>query len=96
MPSGTPGSLAPQVGEDPVGLLRQRAVGQQVEGPDVAAPGVVNVEHAFIGGEGEAVGHDKVIDEQAQGAQIGRDAVHAGKGQVPLLGRQVAGPGSVK
>ena len=43
---GNAGLVAAQVGEDAVGLLRERAVGQQVEGPDVAAPRVVDVEHA--------------------------------------------------
>jgi hypothetical protein len=44
---GDAGLVAPQVGEDPIDLLRQDAVGQQVEGSDVAAPGVVNGEHVF-------------------------------------------------
>src|SRR5262249_56262738 len=50
---GHAGLAATQVGKDPVSLLCESAVGQHVEGADVAAPGVVNVEHAFIGREGE-------------------------------------------
>src|SRR5213592_2714042 len=67
--------------------------GLQVESPDVTTPRVVNVEHAFIRGEGETVGQEKVINEKGQGAQIGCNAIHAGKRQVPLLGWQGARPG---
>src|SRR6266700_6267435 len=52
---GHAGLATPQLGKDPVSLLGEGTVGQQVEGADVATPGVVNVEHAFIGGEGEPV-----------------------------------------
>ena len=64
MPSGTPGSSPRRSAKTRSVCFASSAVGQQVEGPDVAAPGVVDVEHAFIGGEGEAVGHDKVIDDR--------------------------------
>src|SRR2546422_9856 len=89
---GDAGFVAPELGEDPIRLLRERAVGQQVECPDVSAPSVVDVEHRFIRREGEAVGQHEVGNEQAHRAQIGRDAVHSGKGQIPLLGSQGAGP----
>jgi len=55
-------------------------LGLQVKGPNRASPGVVNVQHAFIRREGEAVGQDKVVDEQGKRAQIGCDAVHTRKG----------------
>ena len=84
--------VAAQIGKDAVGLLRERAVGHQVEGADVAAARIVDVEHLLVRREGEAVGHDKVADQQRHRAEIGRDAIHAGEGQVPLLGRGGAGP----
>src|SRR5215471_1407395 len=90
---GNPGLAAAQVGEDAVGVLGQGAAGQKVEGANVRAARVVDVEHGLIGGEGEAVGQHEVRGEQAQGAQIGRDAVDTGEGQVPLLGGGRAGPG---
>src|SRR5262245_28397335 len=58
----------------------------------MATPGVINVQHTFIGREGETVGQEKIIAEQREGAQIGREAVHTGEGQVPLLGREGTGP----
>src|ERR1051325_4340247 len=39
---GHAGLAAPQLGKDPVSLLREGAVGQQVEGADVATPGGAN------------------------------------------------------
>ena len=59
--------VAPQVGEDPVGLLREETIGHQGESPDVATPRVVNIEHALIGGEGQAIGDDEVVNEQSEG-----------------------------
>jgi hypothetical protein len=55
----------------------------------VAAPRIVDVEQAFIGGEREPVGGDERVGDERHGAEIGRDAVHAGKLQVPLLGDDV-------
>src|SRR3984893_16784756 len=55
---GHAGFRAAQVGKDPVAPLRDDAVGEQVEGPDVPAPEVVDVEHAFIRRESEPVGKD--------------------------------------
>ena len=73
-------------------MLRQRAVGQQLESADLGAPRVVDVEHRLIGREGEAVWQYKIADQKAHAAEIGGDAVDAGKGQVPLLGRGRTGP----
>src|SRR6202043_799611 len=79
------GLAAAQIGKDAVGVLGERAVGQQLESTDVGTPRVVDVEHFFIGREGEAIGQYKVVDQQAHCAEIGGDAVDAGKGQIPLL-----------
>ncbi len=78
-----------QVGENPVGLLCQETIGQDLEGPDVAAPRIVDVEHAFVRRERKTVGRDERVGDERHGAEIGRDAVHAGKLQVPLLGDDV-------
>src|SRR5260370_15432530 len=52
----------------------------------MSAARIIDVEPRFIGGKGEPVGQDKVAHQQAYRAEIGGDAIHAGKGQVPLLG----------
>src|SRR6266446_1545418 len=83
---GNTGLGAPQINKDAVGLFREGAVGHQVESPDVSAARIIDVEHRFIGRKSEAVRHDKVADQQAHGAEIRADAIHTGKGQVPLLG----------
>src|SRR6202030_3943773 len=81
-----PGLAAAQINKDTISLFREGAVGHQVECPDMSAARIIDVEHRFIGRKGEAVGQDKVADQQAYRAEIGGDTVHAGKGQVPLLG----------
>src|SRR6516225_6381691 len=86
------GLVAAQIGKDPVGVLGERAIGQQLEGANVAAARVVDVEDIFIGRKGEAIGQHEVADQQGHRAEVGRDAVDAGKGQVPLLGCGRAGP----
>ena len=89
---GDAGLVAAQIDEDPVGLLGERAVGHQIEGADVPAARIVDVEHALIRREREPVGHHEIADQQGHRAEIGRDAVDAGEGQVPLLGAARAGP----
>src|SRR5205823_12863424 len=46
---GDAGLATAQIGKYPVGVLGKRAVGQQLESADVAAPRVVDVEHRLIG-----------------------------------------------
>ena len=53
------GLAAAEIGEEPLGLLCERAVGQHVKRPDLATPGVDDVEHALIRGEREPVRPDK-------------------------------------
>ena len=53
---------------------------------------VVDVEDAFVGREGEAVGQDEIVGEEAQRAEVGGHPVDPGILQVPLLGRGRAGP----
>ena len=89
---GHAGLAAAQVGEHPVALLGERAVGLDVEGADMAAAGVVDIEHALVRREREPVGEDEIIDEEAERAEVGREAIDAGEGQVPLLGRGGAAP----
>src|SRR5580693_5300717 len=84
---GDAGLAAAQIGKDPVGVLGERAVGQQLESTDMTAPRVVDVEHRLIRREGQAVGQYKIVDQEAHTAEVGGDAVDAGKGQVPLLRR---------
>ena len=93
MPSGTPGSLPRRSAKTRSVCLASMPLGSSVEGPDVAAPRVVDVEDLLVGRERQAVGQHEVVDEQAHGAQIGREAVDPGERQVPLLGRGWAGPG---
>ena len=54
----------------------------------MAPPRVVDVENALVGREGQAVGNHEVVHQQRDAAQVGCDAVDAGVGQVPLLGRR--------
>jgi hypothetical protein len=61
MPSRAAGLAATQVREDPVGLLRKRAVGNVVEGSDLATPRIDDVEARFHGREREPVGLDNTI-----------------------------------
>src|SRR5580693_7723857 len=49
------GLAAAQIGKDPVGMLGERAVGQQLESTDMTAPRVVDVEDRVIRREGQAV-----------------------------------------
>src|SRR4030095_16845946 len=46
---------AAELGEDAVGLLRERAVGQELEGPDVAAARIGDVQHLLVRRGGEAL-----------------------------------------
>src|SRR5262249_3610478 len=50
---------------------------------------VDDVEHALIRGEREPIRPDKIVAQEGYGAEIGRDAVDAGKGQIPLLRNEV-------
>ena len=53
---------------------------------------VVDVEHALVRREREPIGQHEVVDEQGIRAEIGGEAVDTGEGEVPLLGREGAGP----
>src|SRR6516162_1818782 len=64
-----------EVGKHMVGLTRQRSVRCHVKGANVATPRIVDVEHAFVGREGKAVRREEIVDQQRDGAEIGRDAV---------------------
>ena len=86
-PVGDAGFAAAQIGEDAVGVPGQHAARQQLEGADVAAPRVIDIEDFFFRREGEPVGQDKIVDQQAQRPEIGGDAIDPGKGEVPLVGR---------
>jgi hypothetical protein len=74
-----------QVRKYAIGLPRQRAVRRQIERPYVPAPGVVDVEDAFVRRERKAVGNDEIIDEQCQRAEVGGDPVDALIRQVCLV-----------
>ena len=41
-----------------------------------AAPEIVDIDHVFIGRKGKSVGEDHVVEQQRDGAEIGRDAIH--------------------
>ena len=56
---------AAKLREHAISLTRQRAVRRHIEGPNVPAPTVVNVKHAFVRREGKAVGGEEVVDEGA-------------------------------
>src|SRR6516165_968184 len=58
----------------------------------MAAPRVVDVEHALVGRKGEPVGHDEIIDQQGQLAEVRGHPVDPGKCQIPLLRRGWMGP----
>jgi len=90
------GLITPQVHEDPVGLLREGAIGQQIKSPDVAAPGVVNIEYASSGEKARPLGNRKSSMSKVRVPRSGVNTVHTGKREIPLLGRQGTGPGSVK
>ena len=51
-PAGAVQGLPVLDAKDPVGLLREGAIGQQVKGPDVAAPGVVSFALSSRGASG--------------------------------------------
>src|SRR5260221_2541823 len=70
---GATGLRTAQAGAHAVGLLRQGAVGSKVEGPDMAAPEIVDIDHAFVGREGEPVREDHVIEQERRVAEIGRE-----------------------
>src|SRR6202040_997100 len=73
---GNPRLAAAQINKDPVSLFREGAVGEQVECSDMSAARIIDVEHRFIGRKREAVGQDKVADQQAYRSEIGSDAIH--------------------
>src|SRR5215472_8192680 len=89
---GDAGLAAAQIGERAVALLGKNAARHYVEGADVAAPGVVDVEHALAGRERKPVGQHEIVDEERERAEIRGEPVDAGKGQVPLLLRCLQGP----
>ena len=72
MPSGPPGSVACELDEHPLGLLGEQAVRHHVEGEDLPAAGIVDVEHLLVGREGEPVGQEQMVDQEVDGAEIGR------------------------
>src|SRR5262249_36011012 len=82
---GDAGLAAAQIGEYAVALLGKNAARHHVEGADVAASGVVDVEHALVGRERKPVGQHEIVDEERERAEIRGEPVNAGKGQVPLL-----------
>src|SRR5882672_11587655 len=64
-----------EVSEHPVGLLRQGAVRGKIEGADMAAAEIVDIDHAFVGRKSEPVGKDHVVEEERDGAEVGGDPV---------------------
>src|SRR5580692_3984157 len=66
---GNPRLATAQINKDTISLFRESAVGHQVECPDMSAARIIDVEHRFIGRKGEAVGQDKVADQQAYRAE---------------------------
>src|SRR5712671_1816151 len=76
---------AAQIGEDAVGLLREKAVGQEIDGADEAAAEIGNIENALVGRERNAVGKNQIIKQQRHGAEIAGHAVDSGVRKVPLL-----------
>ena len=93
-PVGVALALAAQVAEDPVCSNQGHAVGFQVESPDVAAAGVVNVQNALVGRQGQAVGAAEVPDDEGDGSQVGRDVIDAVPVQVQPRGGK-AGVGEI-
>ena len=84
---GDPGLGAAQIGEHAVALPGERAVGVQVERSDQSAARIIDVEDALVRREGETVGHDEIVDQQGQSAQIGGYPIDSGESQIPLLRR---------
>jgi hypothetical protein len=56
----------------------------------MAAPKIVDIDHPFIGREGEPVGEDHIVEDKRDGAEIGCEAIDAGKREIPLLGNERA------
>jgi hypothetical protein len=56
---------------------------RDIEGADVTAPRMVDVQDALIGREGEPVRGEEIVGQERHGAEIGRYPEYAGKGQVP-------------
>jgi len=95
MPSGNAGLIAPA---DPQRrgrcALASVPLGKSSKNPDVSTARVVDVKHFFRRRECEAVGQHKIADQQGSWCpDRGVDAVDAGKGRSPLLGRGGIGPG---
>ena len=85
-----------EIDQHAVGRAGERAVRQHVEGADVPARRVVDVENRLVGREGYTVRIEEIIDEQRERSAIRRDAVDARVAEVPLAGRHPrrrAGPG---
>src|SRR5215468_33687 len=68
---GDAGLAAAQIGEHAVALLGKNAARHYVEGADVAASGVVDVEHALVGRERKPVGKHKFVAEKRKRAETG-------------------------
>src|SRR5271170_4781827 len=67
---GNAGFIAAQIDKHMIAVFRERAVGRDIEGANVAAARVVDVEHALVGRKGESVGHDEIVDQQCQAAEV--------------------------
>src|SRR6185503_981009 len=87
-PVGHAGFGAAEIGKDAACLLGERAVRQQVVGANMAAPRVIDVEDALVRREGEPVRADHVVDHKRHRAEIGRHAINARDGDVPLIRRE--------
>jgi hypothetical protein len=42
----------------------RRSIGQKPQGSDMVAAGIVDVQDGLVGGEGEAVGREKIVGQQ--------------------------------
>ena len=70
-PIGATGVRSSKIGEDPIGVLGQGAIRQQVEGANQSAAKVGNIDHALIGREGETVWKNKVVRQERHGTEVG-------------------------
>src|SRR5262249_43353085 len=86
------GFVAAQIDKYAIAGFGERAVWCDVKSADVTATGVVDVEHALVGREGEPIGDDEIVGQQRQRAEIGSYTVDPRKSQVPLLRRIGTGP----
>src|SRR5262249_34693880 len=65
---------AAQVGEDSVGLAGESSVRLEIEGADMSALRVVDVENPLIGRERKPVGSQEVIHQERERSAVGRNA----------------------